>query len=269
MRPAATRVLRRQILACAGALLLASSLPSNAADRFEAVKARGILRVAIEGSYPPFNFVDPASGQMDGYDVDVARLLGTRLGLKVELVPTAWTDILDGLVAGRYDIVVSQVIVTPGRARIVDFSAPYTYSSARLIVRSNDATAYASLADLKGKTVGVPRASVYEVRARSVAGVNVRSYPAAPENLQDLAFGRIDVALNDSLMVAWLAGRSIWPVKPGPIVWTGQRSAVAIQKGNPALKAAIEQGLRQGRADGSLTRLSRKWFQTDVSRPLP
>jgi len=257
-------------VALASALLFAlACLPTGAADRFAAIKARGTLRVAMEGSYPPFNFVDPKTGQFTGYDADVARLLGERLALKIELIPMAWADILDGLVAGKYDIIVSQVNITPRRALLVDFSEPYTYSGAQLIVRNNDETVYTSLADLKGRTVGVAKGSIYELQARAVAGVIVRSYPAAPENLQDLAFGRIDAVLNDSLMVAWLAGNSTLPVKPGPMVWTGNRIGVAIQKGNPALKAAIDLALAQAQADGSLTRLSRKWFKIDASRPLP
>ncbi|WP_332876993.1 transporter substrate-binding domain-containing protein [Massilia sp. S19_KUP03_FR1] len=260
---------RRLVLASATLLFALSSLPSGAADRLAAIKKRGTLRVAMEGSYPPFNFVEPKTGQITGYDADVARLIGERLDLKVELIPTPWTDILDGLVAGKYDVIVSQVIISPLRARMVDFSEPYTYSGAQLIVRNDDETPYTRLADLKGKTVGVAKGSVYELQARAVAGVTVRSYPAAPENLQDLAFGRIDAALNDSLMVAWLAGNSTLPIKPGPLVWTGNRIGVAIQKGNPALKAAIDLALAQAQADGSLTRLSRKWFKIDASRPYP
>lgn len=269
MGPAATSMARRLVLAGATMLLLLFCLLSGAVDRLAACKARGSLRVAMEGSYPPFNFVDPKTGQITGYDADVARLIGQRLDLKVELIPTPWTDILDGLVAGRYDIVVSQVIMSPKRSLIIDFSEPYTYSGAQLIVRNNAETVYTSLADLKGRTVGVLRGSIYEVRARAVAGVSVRSYPASAENLQDLAFGRIDAALNDSLMVAWLAGNSTLPIKPGPMVWTGNRIGVAIQKGNPALKAAIDQALTRAHADGSLTKLSRKWFKIDASRPYP
>ena len=269
MGPAATSPVRCLLLGGAAIFLALACLPSGAADRLAAIQARGTLRVALEGSYPPFNFLDPKTGQLTGYDADVARQLGGRLDLKVELVPTPWSAILDGLVAGKYDIIVSQVVITPRRALLVDFSEPYTYSGAQLLLRNNDEATYTSLADLKGKTVGVSKGSLYEAQARAVAGVHVRSYPAAPENLQDLAFGRIDAALNDSLMVAWLGTHSSLPIKAGPMVWTGNRIGVAMQKGNPALKAAVDQALAQAQADGSLARLSRKWFGMDASRPYP
>ena len=269
MGPAVTFQVRRLALATASMLLALPCVPARAADRLAAAKARGTLRVAMEGSYPPFNFFDPKTGQMTGYDADVARLLATRLGVKIEFVAIAWEDILPGLAAGKYDIVVSQVIISSKRALAVDFSAPYTYSGTRLILRSNDETIYTGLADLAGKTIGVATGSIYELQARAIPGVNVRSYPATPEKLQDLAFGRIDAALNDSLMVAWLGTHSTLPIKPGPMVWTGSRIGVAIQKGNPDLKAAIDLALLQAQADGSLTKLSRKWFNVDASRPPP
>ena len=71
-------------------------------------------------------------------------------------------------------------------------------------MRKNERNNYTSLNDLKGKKVGVGQGSVFEQQAKAVPGIDVKSYPAAPENLQDLAFGRIDAALNDSLMVAYL-----------------------------------------------------------------
>lgn len=269
MGPAATSVARRLVLASTTLLLLLSCLPSHAADRLAAAKVAGTLRIATMGTYPPFSFPDPKSGQLTGYDVDVAQLLGTQLGLKIALVPTIWSDILSGLAAGKYDLVVSQVSITAKREAAVDFSEPYTYSSTQLILRNNDDATYSSLADLKGKIVGVAKNTIFESQVRAVPGINVRSYPGWAENLQDLVFGRIDASVNDSLMVAYLLSHSSLPVKAGPLVGVGERIGVAIQKGNPELKAAVDLALRQAQADGSLAKLSRKWFKVDASRPYP
>ncbi len=269
MVSAAPSVTRRLLLAGATSLLLLACLPASAADRLVAAKARGTLLVAMTGTYPPFSFFDPKTRQIVGYDADVAQLLGTQLGLKVVVVPTIWSDIIPGLVAGKYDLAVNQVSITAKREAVVDFSDPYTYSSTQLILRSNDEADYSSLADLKGRTVGVARNTIFETQVRAVPGVIVRSYPGWAENLQDLVFGRTDASLNDSLMVAWMLGHSTLPVKAGPLVGIGERIGVAIQKGNPELKAAIDVALRQAQADGSLARLSRKWFNVDASRPFP
>jgi cystine transport system substrate-binding protein len=259
----------RRSLFAAVALLVAGTAAAAApahTDRLDAAKARGTLRVALEGTYPPFNFRDAASGQLAGYDVDVARLVAARLGLKPEFVTTEWSAILAGLGAGKYDVIVSQVGITPQRAQAFDFSQPYTYSGPQLIVRKNERNDYKSLADLKGKKIGVGQGSVFEQQARAMPGLEVKSYPAAPENLQDLAFGRIDAALNDSLMIGYLLKNSQLPIRAGARVGAVTSMGVAFQKGNPKLQAAIDHALAAARADGSLGRAAVKWFGSDASR---
>lgn len=240
---------------------------AQAADLLDTARARGTLRVALEGTYPPFNFRDAASGQLAGYDVDVAKLVAARLGLKPEFVTTEWSAILAGLGAGKYDVIVSQVGITAKRQQAFDFSQPYTYSTPQLIVRKNERNEYRSLADLKGKKVGVGQGSVYEQQARAAAGLDVKSYPAAPETLQDLAFGRIDAALNDSLMVGYLLKNSQLPIRAGARVGDMARMGIAFRKGNPQFHAAVDKALDAVRADGSLKAASVKWFGADASRP--
>jgi len=259
---------RRRTLALAAVLIAAVALPAGAADLLATAKARGSLKIALEGTYPPFNFKDKA-GQLDGYDVDVAKLLAARMGLKPEFVTTEWSAILAGLASGRYDVIISQVGINPKRELAFDFSQPYTYSSPQLIVRKNDKANYASLADLKGKRVGVGQGSVFEQQAKAMPGIEVKSYPAAPENLQDLAAGRVDAALNDSLMVAYLLKNSALPIQAGARVGAIERTGAAFQKGNPQFKAAIDKALHDAQADGSLKAISVKWFGVDVSRPMP
>jgi cystine transport system substrate-binding protein len=258
---------RRALAALALGAFLAA--PAIGADLLASVKSRGTLRIAMEGTYPPFNFKDQKTGQLAGYDADVARLVAAKLGLKPEFVTTEWSAILAGLGAGRYDVIVSQVGITPKRELAFDFSQPYTYSSPQLIVRRNDAARYATLADLNGKKVGVGQGSVFEQQAKAVPGIIVKSYPAAPENLQDLAAGRVDAALNDSLMVAYLLKNSKLPIQAGARVGAIERTGIAFQKGSPQFKAALDKVLHEAGADGSLKAISVKWFGSDVSRPAP
>ncbi|CAN7346380.1 transporter substrate-binding domain-containing protein [Massilia sp. LjRoot122] len=260
---------RRSILglSLAVAASLAVFSPAQAADLLIEAKARGTLRVAMEGTYPPFNFKDPKTGQLSGYDVEVARLVAGKLGVKPEFVTTEWAAILAGLAAGKYDVIVSQVGITARREQAFDFSRPYTYSSPQLIVRKNDRANYTSLADLKGRKVGVGQGSVFEQQVKAVPGIEVKSYPAAPENLQDLAFGRIDAALNDSLMVSYLLKHSQLPIKAGARVGAIERTGIPFRKGNPQFKAAVDKILADATADGTLKAMSLKWFGTDASRP--
>ncbi|MRV74832.1 transporter substrate-binding domain-containing protein [Duganella sp. FT92W] len=257
---------RRTTVKLAAALLLAAASQVHAADLLATVKARGTLKIATEGTYPPFNYKDAKTGELQGYDVDVAKLVAGKLGLKPEFVTTEWASILAGLASGKYDVIVAQVTVQPKRELAFDFSTPYTYSAPQLIQRRDDKAVYASLADLKGKKVGVGQGSVFEQQAKAAGGIDVRSYPAAPENLRDLSVGRIDAALNDSLMTAYLLKTSDLPIRAGAKVGTVERAAIPIKKGNPEFKAAINKALAEAAADGSLKAIAVKWFGTDVSK---
>src|SRR5690242_8107707 len=119
MQTGSPNTIRRTLLGCltTGAVLAcaALALPAHAADVLDTAKARGTLRIALEGTYPPFNFKDPKTGQLTGYDVEVAKLVAAKLGLKPEFVTTEWASILAGLGAGKYDVIISQVNVTPKR----------------------------------------------------------------------------------------------------------------------------------------------------------
>lgn len=262
---------RRRGMTLAVALVLTAlcAPQADAADPANASATRGVLRIALEGTYPPFNFRDPKSGHLTGYDVDVARDLARRLKRQPQFVLTEWSAILPALSAGRVDVAVSQVIISPEREKAFDFSAPYLYSQFQLIVRKNERTNYRTLADLRGRKLGVRQGSVFEQKARAVGEIEVKSYPAVPENLQDLAFGRIDAVLDDGLHVNYLVRHTQLPLKAGARVGNGERVGIAMRKGQPQFQHALDQALNEARADGTLRTLSLKWFGVDASRTPP
>ncbi|AKJ26947.1 cysteine ABC transporter substrate-binding protein [Caldimonas brevitalea] len=249
-----------------GVLGLLATASAGAADLLDDVKQRGSLRIALEGTYPPFNFRDE-QGKLTGFDVEIAEALAGKLGVKPEFTTTEWSGILAGLQAGKYDVIVNQVAATEARRKTFDFSEPYVVSSPQLIVRANETRPLRSAADLKGKKIGVGQGSNYAELARGIEGAEVKVYPSAPEYLQDLASGRIDVALNDSLLIPYLAQKTRLPVKAGAPLGTVESNAIPFRKGNPAFKQAIDKALADLKADGSFAKISAKWFGRDVSKP--
>ncbi|MYN12555.1 transporter substrate-binding domain-containing protein [Pusillimonas sp. TS35] len=250
--------------AVAGSLLAGGV--AQAADLLDTVKSRGSLIVGVEGTYPPFNYVNAKTGQLEGFDIDVADMIARRLGVKAQFVKTEWSAILAGLGSGKFDVIVNQVGITPERERAFDFSIPYVASSPQLILRAKDDSGYKSFADLKGKTLGVSQGSNYEALAKSQPGVTVKSYPGAPEYLSDLVNGRVDAALNDVLMTAYLVKTSNVPIKGGAVVGEPQFNGIPFRKGNPAFKQAIDKALEDAFADGEFAKISNKWFGIDVSK---
>lgn len=252
--------------ALAFSMLFGATMGAHAADLLDDVKKRGTLRIAVEGTFPPFNYKEQKTNELAGYDVDVAKLVAGKLGVKAEFVTTEWSGILAGLAAGKYDIIVNQVGITDKRKEAFDFSTPYTYSSPQLVVRKDEARDFKNLDDLKGKKLGLGQGTNFEQKVRAVSGIEVKTYPGAPEYLRDLADKRIDAALNDSLMVAWLLKSSALPLKPGAKLDGVDQMGIPFRKGNPQFKAAVDKALSDAAADGSLSKVSIKWFGTDVTK---
>jgi L-cystine transport system substrate-binding protein len=251
----------------AAAVLISSlAVSAFAADLLDTVKARGTLKVAMEGNYPPFNFKDPKNGQLTGFEVDVANLIAAKLGVKTEFTTTEWSGILAGLGAGKYDVIMNQVGITDERQKAFDFSVPYTISSAQLIIRKDEKRNFASLEDLKGKKLGLGQGTNFEQKAKSVPGIDIKTYPGSPEYLSDLASGRIDAALNDSLLVGYLLKNTKLPLKAGAPIGNIDKIGIPFQKGNPKFQAALDKAIEEILKDGSFKQVSLKWFGIDVSK---
>jgi cystine transport system substrate-binding protein len=131
----------------------AGSAPAGGADNsLSDVKNAGVLKVGTEGTYSPFSFHDPKTNALTGYDVEVAKAVAAKLGVKVEYVETPWDSIFAGLGADRFDVVVNQVTKNPERAGLYGLSSTYTWSEGVVATRKGSDLVGAidkALADLK------------------------------------------------------------------------------------------------------------------------
>lgn len=246
-------------------LLLLASLPA-AADSLAAIKQRGALRVGCEGTYSPFCYQDE-QGNLVGFDVDIARAVAEKMGLKAEFTPSKWEGILAALDTGRFDAVFNQVTITPEREKVYEFSTPYTYSGLQILVRKDHVKDIKGPDDLAGKKVGVLLGTNHEQWLREHTKAVIQTYDEDATRNQDLLVGRIDAILNDRLIVG--AAQKIYG---GNILPTGgllyeTRQGAAVKKGNAELVAAINQALAALTADGTMKKLSEKWFNSDVTHP--
>ncbi|MGA0612901.1 transporter substrate-binding domain-containing protein [Caldimonas sp. KR1-144] len=260
------RSLASRLLAAAALALPLLAATAHAADLLDEVKQRGTLRIAVEGTYPPFNYKDEA-GRLTGFDVEIAEAIAGKLGVKPEFTTTEWSGILAGLQAGKFDVIVNQVAATDQRRQTFDFSEPYVVSSPQLVIRANETRPLKTPADLKGKKIGVGQGTNFAEIARGIEGAEVKVYPGAQEYLQDLASGRIDAALNDSLLIPYLASKTRLPVKAGAPLGKLESNAIPFRKGSPKFKQAIDKALADLKADGSYAKISNKYFGRDVSKP--
>ncbi|KVD76246.1 cysteine ABC transporter substrate-binding protein [Burkholderia sp. ABCPW 14] len=253
--------------AVVAALVGIATASAHAADLLDSVKQSGVLKIALEGTYPPFDYRN-SDGQLEGFDVDVAKAVAARLGVKPQFITTEWSGILAGLQAGKFDVIVNQVGITPARKQALDFSQPYVYSSVQLLQRENDSRAFKSLNDLKGLKAGVVLGSNYADLVKTVPEVGLRTYPGDAEMLSDLATGRIDAAVNDHLMLSYLIKRSHLPLRTGNMIpGADTQMGIPFRKGNPKFAKAIDDALAAMRQDGTLKKISMQWFGSDTTTP--
>ncbi len=263
------RIARLQfIVAAASVAAFAVSAAPLKADRglLAQVKTRGTLRVALEGTYPPFDYQD-SSGNLVGFEVDLADAITKRLGVKPEFVPTKWDGILAGLDSGRYDVIMNQVTITPERLKKYDFSQPYTISGIQIITRKGEDKTLSKPADLAGKAVGVGLGTNYEQWLRAnVPQAIVKTYDDDPTKYADLRAGRIDAVLNDRLVVGYMIAHSDGQIVAAGEPFAKQEQGIALRKGSTDLQDALNKTLDDLHKDGTFKTISLKWFGIDVSQ---
>ncbi|MCA3922548.1 ABC transporter substrate-binding protein [Burkholderia sp.] len=245
-------------LGITGALAL-SSVHAGAADLLAAARTSGTLRVANTQSSPPWSLLDDRN-QPAGYDVEVAREVGKRIGVKqVVFIADAYKNFVEGLKAGKYDLVMNDLTPTTERSKQVDFAKPYGVEDFRIFVRTDNATIHGQ-ADLKGKRVGVTTGSSNEAWARAhLKDSDIRAYDNGGLVFNDLGSGRLDAVIISHFGGMKYANVNHLPVKEvgEPLIY--QLSAPALVKGQPALLAAVDKAIDDMAADGTLERLAKRW----------
>lgn len=250
-----------------GALLAASLLsPWAQAELLDDIADRNELRIAIEATAPPFNFRD-TGGQPNGFEVELGQLLAKELDVNADFIVVDTADLLSGVESGKYDVAINQIATTADLKERLDFSAPYSYTSAQLIIREEEKRPLNNLEAFRGHSLGAVQGSQFAAQAQTVEGVDLRSYKDAIQPIKEVADDQIDGAITDRLLVPYAIRESKLPVTEGATVGPVMKLAIPFQKGNPAFQSALDNALQRIKDDGRLSELSKKWFGVDASQP--
>jgi polar amino acid transport system substrate-binding protein len=245
---------RRRFLARTFAGLLAGGLAFCSA----AVLAQGnVLRIATDATFPPMEFVD--NGKMTGFDVDLMEALAKQMGKTIEWTQIDFKGLVPGVLAGRFDMAVSAIYITPERAKVVDFGDSY-YAGGLVIMVKDGNDSIKSVDDLAGKKVTV------QVGTKSV-GYLKDTYPKIElveveknDQMFDLVeIGRADAAVT-GLPAAYQYVRTRGGLKVLPKPLTTEAYGMAVSKNEPQLTAALNKALAALKANGTYDALVKKWF---------
>ena len=251
------------------------------------------VKIATEGAYAPWNFTGPG-GKLEGFDVDVANDLCNRMKVKCEIIAQDWDGIIPALNAKKYDAIIAGMSITDERKKVIDFAGPYANSPNGFLVAKNSPMAKmpgtgqafnlnsqkaeaekaidAVKPVLKGKTIGVQGSTIHSAFADKYfkGTAEVREYKTTEQHDLDLAAGRIDAVLADSTAIIGTLEKPEFKdyVMVGPSITGGMLGngvGVGIRKEDKDLKKAFDEAIQAAIKDGTIQKLSMKWFKIDTT----
>ena len=234
-------------------------------DQLAQIQKAGKLVVGIEGTYPPFNFVDD-NGNFAGYDVDVATAVAEHLGVEVEFVMAEWDALLVGIDAGRWDTVIADVTATDERREKYDFSDPYLFTGRQVVVKAGNPLELHSVEDLNGKKVATNATNSWVPKLEAM-GAEIVPIETTDQCAQAVINGTADFCMfNDVVLKEY---RENHPESELEVAFKIESDinevSIPCRKGEERLLAEFNAAVKELRDSGKLKELSEKWFLQDLT----
>lgn len=229
------------------------------------------VKVGTEGAYPPFNYMDE-NGKLVGFDIDIAKALCQEAGYDCEFVVVEWDGLIPALMAKKIDCIIASMSITEERKEKVDFTKKYYQTPARFVDKKG-AGIEISKEGLKGKTVGVQRATVSENFIRDNFGdvMDIKSYAKQEEANMDLVSGRVDLVFADQVVllggfIQTEEGKDFEFIGPSYLdeQWFGEGIGIAVRKGDDDLRKGLTKAIKDIRENGTYKEINDKYFDFDL-----
>lgn len=225
-----------------------------------AALAQEPYKVALDGTFAP-HAMPKVGGGTEGFNVDLANEIGRRLGRKMDITAAQWSGLLPGLQAGTYDFIVAPTTVTDERTRNLLFTEGYLNTDFQFMVKK-DAPEVTSLEGFKGKTIAVNKGSAYHRWADGLVdkiGWKVEAYGTNTNAVAAVTGGRAFANVAGNTVIAWAVKKNP-QFKLSYLHSTGKVFAMPFRKGDEALRNKVEEAIECMKLDGTMTKLSEKWF---------
>lgn len=226
------------------------------------------LKIASEGSYPPFSYTD-SNNTLKGFDVEISYALCKKMNVECTIVTQDFEGMIPGLLAKKYDAIIASVALTEERLQKIDFTDPYYDTELAIIVTKNSEIKEVSAKAFKGKNLGVQSnttQSAYAEDHYASEGINIKLYPTTIEVNRDLLNRRVEGIIVDKLQALnWLKNEGKDCCKLlGTLEKTKFPIAIAIRQNNNDLKSQFNKALKDIRSDGTYDKIVKKYFTSDI-----
>jgi polar amino acid transport system substrate-binding protein len=248
------------MLSC-GILLSGCGQKAEADNSLERVKQAGEISFSMSGGYPPFNYYNDKN-ELVGFDIDVCKEVAKRLEVEFRPIPNEWSGIVEGLRSGVYDAILGSMAITDEREEVVDFSIPYYYSGAQVLVRED--SSYQNVEELKGKKVGLVTGTTFEKDAEKIEA-DVKLYKDDNQTLMELQNKNLDAVITDRVVGINAINQGEFKIRLLGSPVRSEEIAVAFRQKDDTLREAVNEIIQQMHDDGTLSELSQKWLNADIS----
>lgn len=246
-----------------------AAAPVDDSPTLRKVKARGELRVGLEAGYMPFEMLDKG-GQLIGFDVDLARLMARKLGVKLTLVNQAWDGIIPALLTDKFDVLMGGMTITEERARRVDFCDPYlSIGQTVLLAKKHEGkiTEHRQLNDPKYLVLSKLGTTGEIATRKTFPKATIRTFELEADASIEVRNGRADAFVYDLPYNAVIAMQNAGTLVHLKEPFTREDLGWAVRKNDPALRAWLNEFLAGLKADGTYQALYRKWFESSAWLP--
>jgi len=251
---------RRWILSAGAALVAAGvTLPAQAQNALDGVLKSKTIRIAIPTDFPPYGFVG-LDMEPQGLDVDMARLIATKLGVKAELVPVSSANRIAYLQTKKADLVISTLGKNPEREKVIDFTA--AYSPFYQAVFGPKTLPAKSVTELHGKTVGVTRGAIEDQELSKLAPADVTIKRFEDNNATVAAFvsGQVQFIATGASVAAVVMQKNPQLGTELKFVLKDSPNFIGVAKGEDALRTKVNTLIAAAKAAGELDKLAQKWL---------
>jgi polar amino acid transport system substrate-binding protein len=256
--------MKKWLFTLVGATVLLAQAGAAMADRLQDIEKRGVLRVAVPQDFPPFGSVG-TDLQPQGYDIDMAALLARGMKVRLELVPVTSANRVPYLQTNKVDLVISSLGKNAEREKVIDFSR--AYAPFFLGVFGPKESALSDAKDLGGKSVGVTRGAVEDMVLSDLApkDAQVKRYEDNNTTISAYLSGQVQYLATGNLVVAAIARQNPAKAPVSKFMLQDSPCFIGLKKGEPALKAKVDELIDAALKDNSLNTMSQKWMHA----PLP
>ncbi|WP_368488679.1 amino acid ABC transporter substrate-binding protein [Clostridium sp. BJN0013] len=230
------------------------------------IKSKGKFVVGLDDSFPPMGFRDE-KGQIVGFDIDMAKAVAKKLGVKVEFKPVEWDGVILSLNNKDIDVIWNGLTITEERQKQIDFSKVYLQNKQIIVVQKN--SNINSKQDLSGKTVGLQMGSSSEKALKADTTVSnslkdLRKYSNNTEALLDLSQGRTDAVVVDEVVGRYYIEKKPDLYKILDDNFGVEDYGVGIRKTDTSFKEKLDEALDAIKSDGTADKISQKWFGKNI-----